>query len=123
MFNNENNRKMKRNTLYKIAVLGVILSLNACDATDYKVIENGLYISEAQKENLHQVTVDDQGGKTTVTVRAGLAYDKDVNVQLGVANASELETFNKKNGTAYVLLPDTCYTLSANNVVLSKGKV
>lgn len=114
---------MKRNILFKTLILAYIFSLASCENSPYGVIENGIYISEAENLNINKITVDDKGGIATVTVRSASFYDKDVHVKLGEATQEELAIFNQHNGTSYKMLPDTCFSLSSNEVIVTKGKV
>lgn len=114
---------MKKGNIYMTLTAVALMSVTACSNTAYDIIDNGVYISEAENSNLKQIKVDDTGGKTTVTVRAAAPYNEDVHVTVGAATAAELAAFNKKNGTSYVALPDTNYTLSTTEVILPKGKI
>lgn len=104
-------------------IVGSLLYFTACQNATYDVIENGIYISEAASSNTSKVMVDDTGGKATVTVRSAQAYDEDVNIKVGGATEAQLAAFNKRNGTSYVALPTSNYTLSGTDVILEKGKV
>ena len=114
---------MKRNILSKLIMLVCVFSFVACENATYSVIENGIYISEAENSNINKITVDDNGGVATITVRSGSFYDKDVHVNLGKATQDELTMFNLHNGTAYKMLPDTCFSLSSTEVIVAKGMV
>jgi predicted heme/steroid binding protein len=114
---------MKKRILYITMALGGMLYLTACQNAAYDVIDEGVYISEAENGNLKKITIDNTGGKATVTVRAAESCSNDMHVTIGTATTDELAAFNKRNGTSYVALPADNYSLSSSDVTLSKGKV
>ncbi len=114
---------MKINKIFTVFFLVSLIGVEGCDNAKYEVIDNGVYISEAAKSNINKITVDDKGGLSTITVRTASFCDNDVHIDLGKATANELAEFNQHNGTAYKILPDTCFSLSANKVVIPKGNI
>lgn len=103
--------------------LGGLFYLSSCQNAAYDVIENGVYISEAENGNLKKVTVDNTGGKATVTLRAAAASVNDTHISIGRASNEELAAFNKRNGTSYVALPEGNYSISNTDVTLAGGKI
>jgi hypothetical protein len=114
---------MKKRILYMTLALGGLFYLTACQNAAYDVIDNGVYISEAENSNLKKVTVDDTGGKATVTIRSAAASTSDMHITVGAASAEDLATFNKRNGTSYVALPANNYVISNADVTLPVGKI
>lgn len=100
-----------------------LLLLAGCNDAEYKVINDAIYLSEAFVSTSKKVTIDMESPiVVTATVRATEKVNHDVNVVLDVKE-SALEDFNKKNGTEYVLLPDTCYEFVEKSAVIQTGKV
>lgn len=121
---NLNKNAMKKTSfIYCLLILGEFIFLTACNNAEYDTAKNAVYISEATNSNLSKVTVDDMGGKTTVTVRLADVCDKDVKVKVGVASDQELAAFNKKNGTEYAALPTSNFVLSEQDLIIKQGKV
>lgn len=114
---------MKKVSTYIALALWGSCFLTACNDAEYDSTKNSVYVAEAQEGNLKKITVDENGGKATVTVRSAAFYDKDVKVKIGPASEQELAEFNKKNGTAYIALSANNYKLSENEVIIKKGQV
>lgn len=114
---------MKTRLFYISLALWSLCLLIGCNDSEYSAIGNAVYISEAKDGNLKKVTISDTGGKATVTVRSAAFYNKDVIAQIGSASEEDLIAFNKKNGTAYVALPASNYTLSDSEITIKKGQV
>lgn len=121
--NNQKINRMKKRLFYISLTLWGICLLIGCNDSEYAAIENAVYISEAKDGNLKKVTISDTGGKATITVRSAAFYNKDVIAQIGPASEEDLIAFNKKNGTAYVALPASNYTLSDSEITIKKGQV
>lgn len=114
---------MKKICLCLGLFLGELLLLTACHNAEYDSLENAVYISEAQEGNLKKVTIDETGGKATMTVRVASAYDEDIKVKIGTASEEELAEFNKRNGTSYVALPTDNYVLPEQELTIKQGKI
>lgn len=114
---------MKKICLCLGLFFGEIILLSACHNAEYDSLENAVYISETQDGNLKKVTIDDNGGKATLTVRVASAYDEDVKIKIGTVSEEELAEFNKKNGTSYVALPVENYILSEQELTIKQGKI
>lgn len=110
-------------TICKVFI-GIILlwETTSCDNAGYGVIEHAIYLSEANEDVLQKVTVNENGGKATVSVRTNGQVDQDITAKIGVDQVL-LDNYNKRVGTNYVLLPDTCYELGSNAAKIASGAV
>ena len=94
---------------------GVLISmLCGCDDADYKVIDNAVYLSEAYSNPglSKKISIDTESSiAVTATVRATQTVAQDTKATLGV-DEQALDTYNKKNGTNYILLPTDKYSFS-----------
>lgn len=87
----------------KIGIIFMVALLAACQS-EYDVIENGVFLTDAQKSQSKKVTIDDTGAKTVISSRLGTMMTTDVTVEYGT-DATALQAYNQKNGTDYQLLP------------------
>ena len=105
---------------------GVLISmLCGCDDADYKVIDNA--VSICQKHILIQVyqkiSIDTESSiAVTATVRATQTVAQDTKATLGV-DEQALDTYNKKMGTNYILLPTDKYSFSERSYYSSWERV
>lgn len=88
----------------KIGIIFMVALLVACQS-EYDVIENGVFLTDAQKSQSKKVTIDDTGAKTVISSRLGTMMTTDVTVEYGT-DAMALQAYNQKNGTDYQLLPE-----------------
>lgn len=100
----------------------VLWGITACDNAGYGVIDNAIYVSEANNNMLQKIMVNENGGKATVSVRTNELTEQEITAKIGIDKAL-LENYNKKIGTNYVLLPAECYELSNNTVKIAAGAV
>lgn len=107
-----------RNILLSLVVSSICF---ACQS-DYDIITNGVYLTDAQSAQMKKVTIDDTGAKTVISSRLGALAESDITVEYGV-NAQALSDFNKKNGTNYQLLPETYYSFSENQTIIKAGNI
>lgn len=97
--------------------------LVGCNNAEYQVINDAVYLSEAYAGASKKIVVDSDSPTTvTATVRTATALPRETKATLGVESQA-LDAFNSKNGTNYVLLPDSVYTLANNEVTIPAGKV
>ncbi len=117
--------KLKTNQ-YKYLVLllaAVVLGFTSCDDAEYSVKDSVVYLVEASgATNSKKVTVDDNGGVTSLSVRTNKKTNHDVKASVRV-DAEALNRFNTKNGTNYVALSEDFFTLSEKEAIISKGNV
>lgn len=111
-----------KNTL-KLAILALVVGYftTACQS-EYDIIENGVYLTDAQNSQAKRVTIDDTGATTTISSRLGAPAEQDVTVSYG-SDASALQAYNKKNGTDYQLLPEKYYSFSEVQSTIKVGEV
>lgn len=93
----------------------------ACQSK-YDVIENGVYLTDAQSTQAKRVTIDDTGAIVRISSRMGVPTAQDVIVNYG-ADVAALQTYNSKNGTDYQLLPEKYYSFSATQTTIKAGEV
>ena len=96
--------------------------VTGCDNADLGALDNAAYIKEAQKASSTTVKVEDDGGKTSLTVRLGGKGDTETAFRFEM-NPDVLERYNALNGTSYVQLPETCFELPADPVIVPAGEV
>lgn len=113
---------MMRNKL-KLAILALAVgSITTACQSEYDIIENGVYLTDAQSAQAKRVTIDDTGATTTISSRLGAPAEQDVTVSYG-SDASALQAYNKKNGTDYQLLPEKYYSFSEVQSTIKAGEV
>lgn len=111
-----------RNKL-KLAILALAVgSITTACQSEYDIIENGVYLTDAQSAQAKRVTIDDTGATTTISSRLGAPAEQDVTVSYG-SDASALQAYNKKNGTDYQLLPEKYYSFSEVQSTIKAGEV
>lgn len=86
------------------------------------MIENGVYLTDAQSAQIKMVTIDDTGATTTISSRLGAPTEQDVTVNYG-SDAAALQAYNTKNGTDYQLLPEKYYSFSETRSTIKAGEV
>lgn len=111
-----------KNTL-KLAILALLVGgfTTACQS-EYDIIENGVYLTDAQSAQAKRVTIDDKGASTRVSSRLGAPAEGDVTVSYGF-DAAALQAYNVKNGVDYQLLPEKYYSFSEAQATIKAGEV
>lgn len=111
-----------RNKL-KLAILALAVgSLTTACQSEYDIIENGVYLTDAQSAQAKRVTIDDKGASTQVSARLGAPAEGDVTVSYGF-DAAALQAYNAKNGVDYQLLPEKYYSFSETQATIKAGEV
>lgn len=105
----------------KIGIIFMVALLAACQS-EYDVIENGVFLTDAQKSQSKKVTIDDTGAKTVISSRLGTMMTTDVTVEYGT-DATALQAYNQKNGTDYQLLPEKFYSFSESTTTIKAGEI
>ena len=105
----------------KIGIIFMVALLAACQS-EYDVIENGVFLSDAQKSQSKKVTIDDPGAKTVISSRLGTMMTTDVTVEYGT-DATALQAYNQKNGTDFQLLPEKFYSFSESTTTIKAGEI
>lgn len=111
-----------RNKL-KLAILALAVGgfTTACQS-EYDIIENGVYLTDAQSAQAKRVTIDDKGASTRLSSRLGAPAEGDVTVNYGF-DAAALQAYNAKNGVDYQLLPEKYYSFSEAQATIKAGEV
>lgn len=111
-----------RNKL-KLAILALAVGgfTTACQS-EYDIIENGVYLTDAQSAQAKRVTIDDKGASTRLSSRLGAPAEGDVTVNYGF-DAAALQAYNAKNGVDYQLLPEKYYSFSKAQATIKAGEV
>ena len=111
-----------RNKL-KLAILALAVgSLTTACQSEYDIIENGVYLTDAQSAQAKRVTIDDKGASTRLSSRLGAPAEGDVTVNYGF-DAAALQAYNAKNGVDYQLLPEKYYSFSETQATIKAGGV
>lgn len=94
----------------------------SCNDAEYDPIDEAVYFADTSKSVEKKVTVDDNGGIGTASIRALLPVSGDLTV--GIKKDEQLLIdYNVKYGTNYVLLPEEQYSLSDLNQLIKQGEV
>lgn len=111
-----------KNTL-KLAILALAIGgFTAACQSEYDIIENGVYLTDAQSAQAKRVTIDDKGASTRLSSRLGAPAEGDVTVSYGF-DAAALQAYNAKNGVDYQLLPEKYYSFSETQAIIKAGEV
>lgn len=111
-----------KNTL-KLAILALAIGgFTAACQSEYDIIENGVYLTDAQSAQAKRVTIDDKGASTRLSSRLGAPAEGDVTVSYGF-DAAALQAYNAKNGVDYQLLPEKYYSFSETQATIKAGEV
>lgn len=107
--------------IVRFGILAGIILFTACQS-EYGVIDNGVFFTDAKKGQFKKVIIDDTGAKTIVSSRLGALMPTDVSVEYGT-DTQALMSYNEKNGTDYQLLPETFYSFSKKVVKIKAGEI
>lgn len=91
-----------------------------CDDANYSTLDTHVFFEEALTATSTKVTVMGSG-ETNVTLNAHISntQQKDNSYSLAIDQAA-LDAYNKANGTNYIALPETHYTLP-DNITIKAG--
>lgn len=95
--------------------------LTGCEAK-YEPLADNIYIADAENINFKRLTIDNEGGNTSFSLRMSTPASTQVSATLG-SDKAVLDEYNKLNGTDYLLFPEHLYTLSAEEVTIEAGKL
>lgn len=110
-------------SLFKIILFAfTCLSFASSCESEYTVIENAVYLTDAASSSSMKVTVDDTGADARLTARLVKPADNDVEVNY-VVNQADLDIYNKRNGTDYRLLPEEYYEFGASGARITAGSL
>lgn len=111
-----------RNKL-KLAILALAVgSFTTACQSEYDIIENGVYLTDAQSSQAKRITIDNMGAETTISSRLGAPAEQEVTVDYGT-NVVALQAYNTKNGTDYQILPEKYYSFSESQAIIQAGEV
>lgn len=111
-----------RNKL-KLAILALAVgSFTTACQSEYDIIENGVYLTDAQSSQAKRITIDNMGAETTISSRLGVPAEQEVTVDYGT-NVVALQAYNTKNGTDYQILPEKYYSFSESQAIIQAGEV
>lgn len=110
---------MKKNILYATAL--AVLSFSSCQQ-EYSVIDNMVYLKDAERTSSKKLTVSDEGAETVLVSRLGQKADVDVNVEYAIA-PSFVDEYNRVNGTDYLALPEEYCSFSESKSTIKAGEI
>lgn len=109
---------MKTNKLTMILLAGAALAATACqESIKYKDV---VFFTGTESSPVTSMYVDGPTS-TGITVTSSCKMAADMTVDIDV-NGSAVEPYNAAHGTAYKMLPEGSYRLSANNMKIEAGK-
>lgn len=80
----------------KSGILALVMCcLAASCQSEYDIIDNGVYLTDAQSSSIKRVTIDNTGAKTAITSRLGALSEQDVVVNYGF-DPQALIAYNRK---------------------------
>lgn len=107
-----------KNSIYSVAAL---LLLAGCNNALNPVLDNAFYINESAENVYSKVVLNEvDGADVTATVRCGQRLEQDVTVKLELSQAA-LDDYNRRNGTALVMLPDGTHDFVPREVTVPAG--
>lgn len=110
-------------TIFKVGLLTLAMGcFTASCQSEYDIVENGVYLTDAQSSPIKRVTLDDTGAKTAITARLGALSGGDVTVNFG-SDPQALAAYNLKNGTDYQILPESYYSFSQTEAIIKAGNI
>lgn len=110
---------MKKNILFAVAL--TVLSLSSCQQK-YSVIDNMVYLKDAEKTASKKLTINDEGAETVLVSRLGQKADVDVNVEYAI-DPSFVDEYNRVNGTDYFVLPEEYCSFSESKSTIKAGEI
>lgn len=111
-----------RNMLKLVILALVVGSFTTACQSEYDIIENGVYLTDAQSSQAKRITIDNMGAETTISSRLGAPAEQEVTVVYGT-NVVALQAYNTKNGTDYQILPEKYYSFSESEAIIQAGEV
>lgn len=108
-----------------IMVIMLVAALfTGCDNAKYNAIDNMIYIQESKTQAYvsQKVPIRNVDLAVSLTPCAGQVVSEDTEIQVTV-NEADLEAFNQRNGTSYVLLPQDGYSVTGKIVTIKQGEL
>ncbi|MCZ8373018.1 DUF1735 domain-containing protein [Phocaeicola sp. KGMB11183] len=105
-----------------VSICAVALFCLAGCKAEYDPITENIYIADAENVNYKRLTIDNEGGSTSFSVRMSAPAQSQVKATLH-SDPAVLEEYNKLNGTNYLPLPEHLYSLSEEEITIEPGKL
>lgn len=114
---------MKYKAIKRNSILLMIALLTGCNDAKYDVIDSMIYIRETQAQTYvsQKVPIRKVDMTVTLTPCTGQAVTEDTKIQSSI-NEADLASFNQRNGTSYVLLPPSNYSIENESVIIKQGE-
>lgn len=112
---------MNKHLLKYLAFCGIAMLLNSCNDGEDELLEPKVYFEN--KEYKLEV-LDDQSSMTLdLQARVSSMCSSSVEVSYAIADASTVEEYNKKNGTAYGAFDISNVSLSNETAIIPEGEI
>lgn len=113
---------MKRYLITFFVLLGALTACERYDADDHK-FGNVVYLNVSQTSPVQLATFSNNRATYDCTLQAALAYPADGDVQVSLAvDPSLVAAYNARYGTAWPMLDEKYYTLSAPETTIAAGR-
>ncbi len=86
------------------------MMLTSCDDAEYSPLSPHAYLAEAANASGTKVILTGTDATTKINVRLSDKVDKDCEFEL-VTDQDALDRYNKQNGTGYIMLPESGYSI------------
>ncbi len=113
---------MKRYLITFFVLLGALTACERYDADDHK-FDNVVYLNVSQTSPVQLATFSNNRATYDCTLQAALTYPADGDVQVSLAvDPSLVAAYNARYGTAWPMLDEKYYTLSAAETTIAAGR-
>lgn len=113
---------MKRYIITLFVLLGALTACERYDADDHK-FGNVVYLNVSQTSPVQLATFSNNRATYDCTLQAALTYPADGDVQVSLAvDPSLVAAYNARYGTAWPMLDEKYYTLSAPETTIAAGR-
>ena len=113
---------MKRSIITLFVLLGALTACERYDADDHK-FDNVVYLNVSQTSPVQLATFSNNRATYDCTLQAALTYPADGDVQVSLAvDPSLVAAYNARYGTAWPMLDEKYYTLSAAETTIAAGR-
>ena len=113
---------MKRSIITLFVLLGALTACERYDADDHK-FDNVVYLNVSQTSPVQLATFSNNRETYDCTLQAALTYPAAQDVQVSLAvDPSLVAAYNARYGTAWPMLDEKYYTLSAAETTIAAGR-
>ena len=113
---------MKRSIITLFVLLGALTACERYDADDHK-FDNVVYLNVSQTSPVQLATFSNNRATYDCTLQAALTYPADGDVQVSLTvDPSLVAAYNARYGTAWPMLDEKYYTLSAAETTIAAGR-